>query len=312
MTARREVRMAWKRTGDGEIALPAPEHFRYGINLDYLASARKECMYRVTDGVVKRAVRMGSVLFVAETREAEGGGVAVRLRGAQPADADALAAAAALGAAWFDLDTDLAPFYAMAERDPLLGPVVDRFRGLRLLGIPDLYEALAWGIIGQQINLSFAHTLKRRFVEAYGAAVPDEDGTLWAFPEAETVAALRPDELGKLGISARKCEYLIEAARAIAERRLTKQALLEAGDPEEAGRMLTAIRGIGPWTAHYVLMRCLRLPSAFPIDDAGLHNAVKRITNRDAKPTRAELRELFAPWAGYEAYAVFYLWRLLY
>src|SRR6185437_15663346 len=70
---------------------------------------------------------------------------------------------------WFDMDTDLGPFYGLAAEDPLLKPLAERFRGLRNIGIPDLFEALCWGILGQQINLAFAYTLKKRFVETFGS-----------------------------------------------------------------------------------------------------------------------------------------------
>ncbi|WP_036725786.1 DNA-3-methyladenine glycosylase, partial [Paenibacillus forsythiae] len=82
--------------------------------------------------------------------------------------------------------------------------------------------------------------------------------------------------------------------------------------PEEAEARLTAVRGIGPWTAQYVRMRCLRDASSFPIGDVGLHNAVKSALGLDRKPTLPELGELFAGWRGWEAYATFFLWRVLY
>ena len=88
--------------------------------------------------------------------------------------------------------------------------------------------------------------------------------------------------------------------------------LLETNDVKEAEKILTKIRGIGPWTANYVLMRCLRFTSAFPIDDVGLHNAVKHVIGSEQKPTKEELLNLSAPWKGWEAYATFYLWRFLY
>ena len=84
------------------------------------------------------------------------------------------------------------------------------------------------------------------------------------------------------------------------------------GDFKEAEKMLVKIRGIGPWTANYVLMRCLRFPNAFPIADVGLHNAIKHLTGTEEKPTIEEIWKLAAPWTGWESYATFYLWRFLY
>ncbi|MNJ35231.1 DNA-3-methyladenine glycosylase [compost metagenome] len=113
-------------------------------------------------------------------------------------------------------------------------------------------------------------------------------------------------------MTVKKCEYLIGAAQLIADGTLTKEILLEAGSAGRAEEILVSIRGIGPWTANYVLMRCLRIPSAFPIDDVGLHNAIKKLTGSERKPTKREIRKLSAAWTDWEAYATFYLWRFLY
>ena len=96
------------------------------------------------------------------------------------------------------------------------------------------------------------------------------------------------------------------------EGKLTKEQLLEAGSLKQAEKQLVSIRGIGPWTANYVLMRCLRMPAAFPIDDVGLHNAIKHLLGLEAKPTKKEILQLSAAWANWESYATFYLWRFLY
>jgi DNA-3-methyladenine glycosylase II len=128
---------------------------------------------------------------------------------------------------------------------------------------------------------------------------------------AQGDGALTVRDLSEIRLSARKSEYLIETAGLIAEGKLSKELLWEAGDIAKAEKLLTGIRGIGPWTANYVLMRCLRYPSAFPIDDVGLHNAIKRIMGMDSKPTKEEIRELAAGWKNWEAYATFYLWRSL-
>ena len=80
---------------------------------------------------------------------------------------------------------------------------------------------------------------------------------------------------------------------------------------EEAHEKLVAVRGIGNWTANYVLMKCLRHQDAFPIEDVGLHNALRQQLRMDRKPTIAEIKKLAQPWKGWRAYAVFYLWHSL-
>lgn len=98
----------------------------------------------------------------------------------------------------------------------------------------------------------------------------------------------------------------------MADGRLVKELLLEMNDFAAMEKELLSIRGIGPWTANYVLMRCLRNAAAFPIADVGLHNALKHVLGLDEKPTLPHIRQLAEGWKGWEAYATFYLWRVLY
>jgi DNA-3-methyladenine glycosylase II len=117
--------------------------------------------------------------------------------------------------------------------------------------------------------------------------------------------------LRALQLTERKSEYLIGIAQRMVDGRLSKQGLQALGSGMAAERELCRIRGIGPWSANYVLMRCLRWQDAFPIQDAGLHQAVQRRLGWDRKPTLAELEALSRGWEGWRAYAVFYLWQSL-
>ncbi|MCM3630706.1 DNA-3-methyladenine glycosylase [Paenibacillus glycanilyticus] len=296
------------------LRIEVPEPFNYKETLSYLRRSSNEPLYQVEDDAVYRLIPMGAdeepaaveiqasgndellVRFIGEPQVSEG-----RQRKAEAYIRD-----------WFDFGTDLLPFYEMARLDPLLVQTIDRLYGLRNIGIPDLFEALCWGIIGQQINLTFAYKLKRRFVEAYGRSVEREGRTFWEFPVPEVIAALQPEDMASMQMSVKKSEYLIGVAKLMADGALDKQRLLELGDTGVIEKQLTSIRGIGPWTAHYALMRCLRLPDAFPIADVGLHNSIKALTGSSSKPAISEIKRMAEGWKGWEAYATFYLWRMLY
>lgn len=212
---------------------------------------------------------------------------------------------------WFDLTTDLNGFYGLAKKDRILDSIVQKHYGLRIMGIPNLFEALTWAIIGQQINLTFAYTLKKRLVEKYGDYVEYEGKKFYTFPSFEMVASLTTDDLRALQFSSRKAEYIIVIAQLMQDGKLDKDLLFKLETFEQKHLFLTTIRGIGPWTADYVLMKSLQESSAFPISDVGLHNALKKQLNLDRKPTMDELKELAERWKGWQAYATFYLWRFL-
>ncbi|WP_099479683.1 DNA-3-methyladenine glycosylase family protein [Paenibacillus ihbetae] len=299
-----------------ELKLFAPKEFSFKENLKYLQRSPNECLFHVRNDRIYRALPLshGEDIVVIEVREApHEQAVIVRFLGDfLPVEPCLRADAAAYVRDWFDMNTDLVPFYEMASADPLLRDAVQTFYGLRNMGIPDLFEALCWGILGQQINLTYAYTLKRRFVEAFGRRIPCEGESYWIFPRPEDIAALSVHDLSGLRMTVKKCEYVLNVAKLMADGALTKEKLLEAGSLKQAENMLIAIRGIGPWTANYVLMRCLRMPDAFPIDDVGLHNAIKHVMGMEKKPTKEEIRKLSARWVNWESYATFYLWRFLY
>lgn len=297
-----------------DILLPVPTEFSFTENYNHLATATNEALYTLRGGKMYKAIAVGQQDTVVEISPQ--GDDHLRIRFMEEPDIDSpdlRAGVAQYVHDWFDLGTDLKPFYEMAQNDPLLKQAVVTFYGLRNMGIPDLYEAICWGILGQQINLGFAYTLKRRFVENFGRSIEREGETYWLFPTAERIAALTPDDLSAAGMTTvKKCEYLVDTAKLIAGGGLTKEQLLQAGGVKQAEKLLVQIRGIGPWTAHYVLMRCLRMPDAFPIDDVGLHLSIKHVLGLDAKPSKERILELSAGWTLWESYATFYLWRLLY
>jgi DNA-3-methyladenine glycosylase II len=302
----------WEDNGH-ELKLFLPKEFNFEENINYLARNRNECLYHIDNNRVSKAIQLGKETLLIEVSSVNDTYLNIQFLGERkPAATSIRAEVARYVKEWFDLDRDIRHFYSMAKEDPLLSPAIDSFYGLRIIGIPDLFEALCWGILGQQINLTFAYTLKRRLVEKLGRSVVHDGITYWVFPSPEDIAVLPVEELESLRMTKKKAEYLIGVAQLMVEGRLTKEELLNLRNHKDAERTLVKIRGIGPWTANYVLMRCLRYPSAFPIDDVGLHNAIKHQLGRDKKPTKDEIMKLAVNWTDWESYATFYLWRYLY
>ncbi|MFB7640802.1 DNA-3-methyladenine glycosylase family protein [Peribacillus butanolivorans] len=296
-----------------ELIIHAPREFSFSENLSYLSRSPNECLFEIVDQKIYRALFVENETILVEIRAENDTMIFVRFLGRTTSIEEHVHEAVSLYIRqWFDLDTNLLPFYELAKNDPLLQRPVSQFYGLRNMGIPDLFEAIAWGILGQQINLTYAYTLKRRLVERFGKSVEYEGEKYWLFPTPEVIANLTVEDFVEMKMTVKKCEYLIGVAQLMVRGDLTKEELLNAKDVKAAEKMLTKIRGIGPWTANYVLMRCLRFPAAFPIDDVGLHNSMKLVMETEAKPTKEEILKLSGAWANWESYATFYLWRLLY
>jgi DNA-3-methyladenine glycosylase II len=295
------------------IRLVPPQEFSYDQTLGYMARSSNECMYHIDHHSIIKLLPIGDEHVLVQITGDPDGSIHVEFLGLGTVpEMSVRASAAAYVWDWFDLDVDLVPFYEMAQQDLLLGQIVHEFYGLRNVGIPDLFEALCWGIMGQQINLTFAYTLKRRFVESFGESVTWEERKYWIFPTPEAIAQLTVSDLTSLQFTGKKSEYLIGTAKLLTDRTLSKTKLLDIGDSKLIEKELVQIRGIGPWTANYVLMRCIRAPSAFPIDDVGLHNAIKHLLELEKKPSIPEIQQLAAHWGDWKSYATFYLWRVLY
>jgi DNA-3-methyladenine glycosylase II len=211
---------------------------------------------------------------------------------------------------WFDYDRDITSFYELLHQDNELKYMAKDYDGLRLMAIPDLFEALCWSIIGQQINLTFAYKLKRRFTEVYGTKLTYENSDYYLFPKPEIVANIKVENLLPLQFSNRKAEYLIEIAKQFVSGNISKE-ILSAQTTTEAIRLLVSVRGIGEWTANYVLMKSLKRLECVTYGDVGLYNALYNLKGYDKRPSRETLDLFFNNFKNWEAYTVFYLWRSL-
>ena len=212
---------------------------------------------------------------------------------------------------WFDLERDLAAFYSHMSQFPTLNERIGQFKGLRLLSINDLFEALAWAIIGQQINLTFAYRLKRRLVEKYGHQFVFEGEHYYHFPHFSQLVQVAVADLKEMQFSTRKAEYLIGIAQSLQENQISKPSLLALSHTEEMIVTLCKLRGIGEWTANYALMKSLKRMDSIPYGDAGLLKAIQLLNEMEQRPNRAEVVDFFKPHQGWEAYITFYLWQSL-
>ena len=161
----------------------------------------------------------------------------------------------------FELD----PFTAWAARQPVLDEIVPRLAGFRPPLGPDPFESLVTSITAQQISLRAAAAFRNRMTERFGVRAVHA----YAFPTRDRIASASEDELVAVGFSRRKAEYVIGLARADLD-----LAGLAALPDDEIRATLTALRGLGPWTAEWFLARHLARPRAWPVGDLALRKAV--------------------------------------
>jgi DNA-3-methyladenine glycosylase II len=204
------------------------------------------------------------------------------------------------------LDLALEPFYDSVKRDPVLPDLCRRNRGLKPVLKPTLFEALTWAILGQQINLIFACQVKLGMLQRFSKPWIVDGTTLFQYPEPSDLAGLDPAQWVDFKCSQRKAEYIIGLADLIQDG-FNLEELEKLSDDEIIDR-LVKIRGIGRWTAEYVLIQGFRRWDALPVGDAGLLNGVKRAYGLTAKPTEEELLQRAERWRPYRGLATYYLW----
>jgi AraC family transcriptional regulator of adaptative response / DNA-3-methyladenine glycosylase II len=234
-----------------------------------------------------------------------GAGAAVSVEAKAPVGAAQAAAAHRQVAGLLGLDQDAAAFSRLARRLGLARLVSGR-AGLRLSQTPGVLDGLLWCIIGQQINLPFACVLKRRLVENLGTRLP---GGLYSLPTAAAIARLEPSDLRPWQYSRQKAEYLIGAARLVAEGKLDLAALASMS-ATRAERTLLSVRGLGPWSVNYLMMRSLGFADCVPIGDTGVTSGLKALFGLEERPDADATRRLMAVFSPHRSLATAHLWQL--
>ncbi len=287
-----------------ELRLDLPAGYRTRDVLAFHSRDAEGLAEQVNPEGLRKGVLLDGVPVVLEVVfEADAARCTVDADGAPGAAVPELAREALLSI--LGLRIDPAAFAAFVQDDPVLGPVVARQPGLRIVQSATIFEALTWAIIGQQINLPFAISLRRSFIGLAGR--PHTSG-LWCYPEAQDVARLALDDLTSRKFSRAKAETLLRFAGLVAE----GQVSLDRERPvHEVVEELLAIKGIGPWTVNYALLRGYGYPDCSLEGDVAIRTAFHRLLGGEARPGIAATQQLLAPYAPHRTMAAAYLWASL-
>ena len=178
------------------------------------------------------------------------------------------------------------------------GPLDER---ARRRGRPrDAYGALLRSIVGQQLSTKAARTIYERLTELFGGRTP---------PPRELLDS-DPDRIRAAGLSRPKVAYLRDLAARVEAGELELERLARLPD-EEVSAQLTAVKGLGQWTAHMFLIFHLGRPDVLPVGDLGVRRAVERAYGLDDLPPADELTRIAEPWRPHRSLASLYLWRSL-
>jgi DNA-3-methyladenine glycosylase II len=188
----------------------------------------------------------------------------------------------------------------LAERDRRLATLIELHGAPTLSRTRNAFASLGRAIVYQQLSGSAAGTIYRRFVGLFGGR----------FPTAPQLAAARFEALRGVGLSAAKARYLQDLAAHVADGRIAPRRFATMTD-EQIGLVLTAVKGIGPWSVHMFLMFGLNRPDVLPVGDLGVRKGMMKHFRLRTLPAPARMEALATPWQPYRSVGSWYMWRLL-
>lgn len=205
------------------------------------------------------------------------------------------------------LNDDLRQFYRAIREDHLMADVARNLSGLKAPQTSTVFEALVTSIIEQQISIRVARRLESKLVKRFGERLIANGMTYVAYPEPSALAAGLPVDFRDCGLSSRKGEYIRNVAEMVAEGTLDLEAMKEIRDSSRIIEELCSIRGIGRWTAEFVLLRGMHRLDSIPADDLGVKRAIARIYRPGEKLSAGQARAIAEAWGSWKGLAAYYL-----
>jgi DNA-3-methyladenine glycosylase II len=288
-----------------QLTIPKPSNYSFSETLWFLDRNLDDCMHRVVDRSVFRLFpgkQKPALVSITEANQ----DLVVDVLSGKIGDEEALLQ---FIVQWLDLDRNILPFYKLLKKDQDLGVLAKKFKGFRMVGIPDLFECLCWCVMGQQINLDFAYKVKRRVVETFGQSLTHKGEKWFLFPSPEVLREVKIEDYRSMQLTTRKAEYLIGISELFRSGQLSKEKLLALKSEELMKQELMKIRGVGEWTANYTVMKSLRGMDCVPYGDSGINQALFDLKQIPKNYNRAQVDKVFDNFPGWRSYLVYYLWR---
>jgi DNA-3-methyladenine glycosylase II len=282
--------------------------FHFDLTLQRYRLFGEDAAHLYVDGIYSRVIDIDGRLWLYVLRDAgEPGAPAlhVQLLGGK-AQARHGAAVEAEIRHCLSLDLALESFYHWAQPDPILSDLTRRCAGMRPPRAATLFEALVTSITAQQVNLTFATTIRSRLIKRYGRSLTLAGRTFYAFPTAESLAHATVQDLRELQFSWRKGEYVVNLARQVADGTLRLEEFPSLSNAAIIARIIQ-VKGLGRWTADWLLARGLGRGDVVAAGDLGVRKAMGKFYFAGHTPSSEEVRNLAMHWGMFQNLAVHYL-----
>ena len=288
-----------------DLTLELPADYRTHDLLNFHRRDVQGLAERVTDAGLDKGILWQGIPARLALRFVDGeAGVSLEVDGEVAIDPQALRR---LAAHMLGLTQPVQAFEAEHGAHPLMGALIAANRGLRVPQSASPFEALSWAISGQQISLAVAISLRRKLIQLAGLR---HSSGLFCYPDAAAVAALDEDALGQAGFSRAKSGTLLLLAREVVEGRLPLDEWLQDEPAEAIGQRLLALKGIGPWTVDYALLRGFARLDGSLHGDAAVRRQLQRLLGAEEKLDQPFVRDWLLPFAPWRALVAAHLWAM--
>ena len=287
--------------------LPLPPGYRLHDVLTFHRRDTESVAEQVSDDRLRKGMLLDGVPLVLDIdlSRRSSASCTVHADGALTAAASQLVREAALSVLGLRLDPE--PFTEFVAGDAMFGPLTRAQPGLRVVQSGTVFEALTWAIMGQQINLSFAIALRRTFIQQAGR---QHSSGMWCYPGAADAAMLDADELLSRKFSRSKAETLLRLARLVADGELQLD-VSPSNSIEQISAALLAVKGIGPWTVNYGLLRGYGYADCSLHGDVAIRAALQALLGEDSKPDMSRTEKILQQYSPHRTMAAAHLWASL-
>ena len=206
------------------------------------------------------------------------------------------------------LDQPTREFEARADKHPLVGALVRSQAGLRIPQSASPFEALSWAIIGQQISVAAAVSIRRRLIQTTGRR---HSAGLYCYPDARDIGRVDAGTLRDCGLSHSKADCLLTVARRCLDQALLPERPIAAAELESLRKTLLEIRGLGPWSVHYALLRGYAWMDGSLHGDVAVRRAIQQLQGGATPPAALEAETWLADFRPWRSLLAAHLWKSL-
>ncbi len=203
---------------------------------------------------------------------------------------------------FLSLEDDLQPFYRIGQEDADFSPIIELLYGYHQVKFLTPFENACWAVLTQRNPMKIAQKTKQVLIEKYGNHLDVNENVYWAFPEPIQIVVADESELLKVIRNDQRTEYLIATARAFSE---VNEEFLKIAPDEEVEAWLRNIKGIGEWSATFIMVRGLGRMERIPLTETRLLEAASKVYGHGEELSRDDLKclaERYGSWQGYWAH----------